>query len=94
MHGTWWGACVAHGRGVHGRGMHAWQGACVVGGVHDGGHAWQGGACMVAGVHGRGGACVPQQILWDMVNERVVRILLECILVAVLDSRFSVVSAS
>ena len=49
---------------------------------------------MVAGVHGRGGACVPQQILWDMVNERAVRILLECILVAVLDSRFSVVSAS
>ena len=26
------GACVAHGRGVHGRGRHAWQGACVVGG--------------------------------------------------------------
>ena len=51
-----------------------------------GGHVWQG-ECMAVGVCGRG-ACVvegmhapPQQILRDMVNERAVRILLECILV-------------
>ena len=42
-----------------------------------GGHVWRGHACMVGG-----GACMPQQILQDMVNERAVRILLECILVA------------
>ena len=32
------------------------------------------------GIRGRG-ACMAQQILWDTVNERAVRILLECILV-------------
>ena len=71
----WQGACMAggmHDWGVHGRG-HAWQGACMAGGMHgrgmcDRGHAWQ-------GTH------APQQILRDTVNERVVRILLECILV-------------
>ena len=52
--------------GMHGRG------ACVAWG-----HAWQG-ACMVGGVCGM---YTPLQILPDMVNERVVRILLECILV-------------
>ena len=85
------GACVVGGawqQGMHGWGC-AWQrggmcggeaacvarGACVVGGVHGRGHAW--------------GACVtcppPGQILWlwHMVNERAVRILLECILVAI-----------
>ena len=80
---VWQGACVAG--GVHGRE------ACMVGGMHGrracmvGGHAWQG------GVHGRGQAwqeaghaCPPPplwQILRDMVNERAVLILLECILV-------------
>ena len=63
-----------------------WQGMCMAGG-----HAWQGGMC------GRGcawwGACVAGracmaggcawQILQDTVNERVVRILLECILLNV-----------
>ena len=49
-------------------GGHVWQGACVAGG-----HAWQ-------------GEWVPRrpptpQILRDTVNERTVRILLECILV-------------
>ena len=78
------GACMVegmHGRGVHGRGMHgrghAWQGACVTGGMCGKG------ICMVGGVHGRGHvwhAC-PWQILRDMVNEWVVCILLECILV-------------
>ena len=82
------GVCLSTGGGICGRGC-AWQGrACVAGG-----HAWQGGTCMAggcawqgAGMHGMGGmhgrgACVPQQILWDTVNERVVRIILECILV-------------
>ena len=76
------GACVAGGHawqgGVHGGGGHAWQGgmhgfgACMAGGyVWQGGCAWQGEVCM------------PQQILQDTVNERAVRILLECILVTV-----------
>ena len=46
-----------------------------------GGHAW------LEGMHGRGmcgrGACMPQQILRDMVNEQAVRILLECILISI-----------
>ena len=54
---------------------YVFTGVCLsTGGVHDGGHAWQG------GMHGRG-VCMVWQILWDMVNEQVVRILLECILV-------------
>ena len=60
-----WGACMAG--GVHGRG------ACMAGG-----HAWKG-ACMVGGVHGRGGLHGRYYEL--TVNERAVRILLECILV-------------
>ena len=77
MHGR--GACMAG--VVHGRGVHAWHGGMRGRGgmhgrgcMHGGGHAWQG-ACMA------GGACVPQQILRDTVDERAVRILLECILV-------------
>ena len=74
MHG---GVCMARG--------HAWQvggwgvcgrGACVVGVCVAGGHAWSG-ACMAGGVCGGGHAW---QILRDTVNERAVRILLECIL--------------
>ena len=71
-----------------------WQGGMHGGGVHDrgcewhGGHVWQGvcmaGSCM-AGEHGcevgMHGTQTPLQILQDMVNERVKRILLECILV-------------
>ena len=83
---VWRRACMAGGmRG----GGHAWQmgmhgrGACMAGGVHGGG-----GACMVVG--GRGvcvgghvwGVCMahmpPRQTLRDTVNERAVRILLEC----------------
>ena len=54
--------------GVHGCGGCAWLwGACIVGGMH----GW--GVCVIAGnVHG---------IRRDMVNERAVCILLECILV-------------
>ena len=70
MHGQ--GVCVAgsiHGwRGMHGSGGLAW------------GHVWQQGVCM-AGRHvwWQGGHA--WQILRDMVNERAVHILLECILV-------------
>ena len=38
------------------------------------------GACVAGGMHGRE-VCMPPQILRDTVNERAVRILLECILV-------------
>ena len=65
-------------------GMHGW-GACVVAG----GHAWLQGVCvwLQGGMHGcpaghawlrGGGMC---RIRRDTVNERAVRILLECILV-------------
>ena len=83
------------GGGVHGRGWHAWQGACMAGG-----HAWQGGmhgrrACMAGGMHHKGhasqGACVAVGgmhgrghvwwILRGAVKERALHILLECILV-------------
>ena len=51
------------------------RGVCVAGGhawwvYMVGGHAWWGGVCMM-----------PWQILRDTVNERAVRVLLECILV-------------
>ena len=52
---VWWGvACMA--------GRHAWQGACMAGGMHGGGHAWQGwhawqGVCMVGGCVVVGGMC-------------------------------------
>ena len=74
------GVCVTEGGGMcdmgkHGRGTcmvggHAWQGACMAGGMHGiWGHAWQGvcmaggicnrgcawqGGCMAEGMHGRG----------------------------------------
>ena len=73
------GACVAGGACMAG-GIHG-EGVCVAGVLCGRGHAWQG------GMHGRGCAWqgghapLPQQILRDTVNERVVRILLECILV-------------
>ena len=41
----WWG--------VHGRGWHAWQGACMAGGMHGRGHAWQV-TCMAGRMYGRG----------------------------------------
>ena len=81
-----------HGRGACMAGGHAWCGeAYVAGGVHSRGHVWQGdmhgrlGMCgRGGGMHGRGvflaGGCA-WQILRDAVNERAVRILLECILV-------------
>ena len=58
---------------MHGRG-HVWWGCAWQGGVCGGGPAWQG-VCMV-------GACMADTMRYgDMVNERAVRILLECILV-------------
>ena len=79
---VWQGVCMAGGmcgRGAYMAGGHAWwrghvwQGACMVGGMHSSGR----GACVA------GGVCMMLghvwQILRDMVNERAVRILLECI---------------
>ena len=56
-----------------GRG-HAWQGACVAGGM-----CGRGGECMARGHAWQDGHV--WQILQDTVNEQAVRILLECILV-------------
>ena len=51
----------------------------MVGGMHGRGGMHRRGACMAGGMHG---ICTPfRWILQDAVNERVVRILLECILV-------------
>ena len=52
------GACLAGEGGMHGGCAwwdHAWQGACIVGGMYGMGHAWQE-AC-IAGGCGRGHAC-------------------------------------
>ena len=62
-------ACVAGACMARG---HVWQG-----GMHGGGCTWQ--RAFVAGGHAW--HTCPQQILQDTVNEREVRILLECILV-------------
>ena len=65
------GACVAGGhagQGAYMAGGCAWQGVCMARG-----HAWQE-VCVAGGGHA-------WQILRDTVNERTVRILLECILV-------------
>ena len=54
----------------------------MAGGIHGRGHAWQGHACQRACMAGACMACThPWQILRDTVNERAVRILLDCILV-------------
>ena len=69
------GVCMVEG-GMCGGGVHGGWGVCMAGGR---GHAWWWGSC-----NGRGGmhaTHTPQQILRDTVNERAVRILLECILV-------------
>ena len=91
-------ACMA-GRGMHGRGHvwqgACMVGVCMAGDMHGRGHAWQG-VCVEGGhvqqgsMHGRR-ACMAHTPLpptdttryGDMVNERVVRILLECILVVI-----------
>ena len=86
------GVCLSTG-GMHGGGMHgrrACMGVCMAGGMHGRGLVWQGGICDRGSLCGRGACmagvcmpCTPWQILWDTVNERAVRILLECILVLV-----------
>ena len=51
MHGGCVGACMAGGRGMHGRvGGMCGRGVCVAGGMHG-----RQGACMAGGVHGGGG---------------------------------------
>ena len=75
------GACVAAGGHASG-GMHGWGACMVTGGMHGcRGHVW-----LWGDMHG----CRGHVWLWgmhriqrDMVNERVVHILLECILVAI-----------
>ena len=68
-------------------GRHAWQGvmcgrgACVAGGVHGRGRVWQGDSMRGRGVHGMHAPPTDTTRYGDMVNERAVRILLECILV-------------
>ena len=73
-----WGACMAG--GVHGQGVCMAGGACMAVGGLAWGHVWQQGVCMAGGhVWWQGGHA--WQILRDMVYERAVHILLECILV-------------
>ena len=83
MQGEWGMACVVKGVCmVKGRGVCAWQGACMAGG-----HACQG-ACM-GDMHGGyiggmcGGGCAWQGHAWQERQplQWTVRILLECILV-------------
>ena len=86
---VWWGGpCVAGGHvwqgGMHGRGYVCGRGACMAGEACMAGGMHGRGACMVGGHVWQTGVCVPHapcQILQDMVNERAVRILLECIAV-------------
>ena len=81
-----WQVGLAWQGGVHGGGL-AWQGECMAGGMHGRVHAWQGACVVVGGMHGSGGHVWQSghgwQILRDTVNERAVRILLECILVLI-----------
>ena len=54
---------------MHGRGVHAWQGACMAGGMHGRGHAWWGegvpGVVHGGGMHGRG-ACMAGRCAWQV----------------------------
>ena len=65
----WWGGGM-HGWGsMHGRG-HAWQGACMVGGMHGGGMCGRGcvvGACMFGmhGGHAWQGMCMAGGHVWQ-----------------------------
>ena len=75
------GACVvAAGGGMHGcRGASMVKGTCMAKGgmCGEGGHAWQ-----------RGGHVWDMTRYRDLINERVVRILLKCILVSLLCLKF------
>ena len=71
------GACVVARWGIRGcHGGHVW----LPGGVYGCGGGWLWGACMAAGGM-RGGRGGVHGIRRDTINERAVRILLECILV-------------
>ena len=70
------GACMAG--GMHDGGGHAWQWACVAGGVHGRGYAWWG-ACMAEVCMAGGHAW---QDRWPL--QRTVCILLEWILVSLI----------
>ena len=82
MHGR--GACMTGGHAqpgdMRGKGARVARGVCMAKGC-----AWQEGmhgggvVCMARG-HAWPGLCPPRQILRHRINERVVRILLECIL--------------
>ena len=80
------GACMAGEACVVGVGVGVCMagGACMVGGVRGRGHVWQGG--MHGGGHAWQGVCMPhmppRHYEIRSVNERVVRILLESILVS------------
>ena len=56
-------------------------GRAWLGGMHGGGHAWQGGACVAGGCVWHAHSPADTTRYGDTVNERAVRILLECILV-------------
>ena len=85
---AWGGACIPKGmcvwRGLHGCEGHAWQQACLGGHACPGVHVW--GACMAGGCVWPGSVhAMHDPPVWyyeiRSVNERAVRILLECILV-------------
>ena len=71
--------------GMHGWGGRAWQGACVLGACMAGGGMHDRGVCMAGGMRGVGHVyhARPPARYYEIrsVNERAVRILLECILV-------------
>ena len=78
------GVCVAGRQAWQGR--HAWQGVCMTGGMCGRWVCGRGGmlgrgACMAGGVHGMHAPPADTITYGDMVNERAVHILLECILV-------------
>ena len=90
------GACMVAGWAcMVAGGMHGCRGVCMVVGGHawlPGGHAW-----LLEGMHGQGACVVAGGCAWlqggmhrirqDTVNERAVRILLECILVLKVSKR-------
>ena len=81
VHGCWGGACVVAGRGcawllVEGACMVAVRGACMVAGGY-GGCVW----LLVEACVAKGGRAYDATTYGDTINERAVRILLECILV-------------
>ena len=80
------GACMVAGGVCAVAGGHVWLlgGVWLPGGMRGkGGHAWQRGVRSEGGMRGEGGHVWDTTRYGDTINERVVRILLECILVNV-----------